>query len=136
MSKLSCLKCCGFTISKETKLIGSRLPSLLDPNITYNILILIDEGFICQKLITSILVKLCRDSAAKSLIKLFFNRFSSLRIGFCNLTFFFLDSRTNKLCINLRGHSITFYFTYCLDLFFNERFIRWKKKKSVHRIGS
>ena len=82
------LKCRGFTMREETKLIGSILPSFLDPNITYNILILIDEGFICQKLITSILVKLCRDSAAESLITLFFSRFSCLRVGFCNLTVF------------------------------------------------
>ena len=49
-------------MKEETKLIGSILPSFLDPNITYNILILIDEGFICQKLITSILVKNCAET--------------------------------------------------------------------------
>ena len=64
LSKLSRLKlkCRGFTMREETKLIGSILPSFFDPNITYNILILIDEGFICQKLITSILVKNCAET--------------------------------------------------------------------------
>ena len=35
LSRLN-LKCRGYTMREETKLIGSMLPSFLDPNITYN----------------------------------------------------------------------------------------------------